>query len=223
MADTTVPTASDVAGRLNVDVDKTVYKNPATTCDALVLRSNVKTGKFELLVIQRGRNPYKGYWALPGGFIEYGEDPEDAVRRELKEESQIAALPGSENIHLITVRGKGDRDPRQHIITIAYALKVDEKTLKDCAGSDDAKDARWISLDALGSDTHPLAFDHAKIVDSFRAWFEKEGKAKKFYVTDSNPMQPGQASGKQPAEAYKNADVPASSKKGIKKPSCSVL
>ncbi|KAJ3097946.1 hypothetical protein HDU97_004403 [Phlyctochytrium planicorne] len=192
----TKPSEAEVANRLNVDVDKTVYKNPATTVDALVIRKNVVSGQYELLVIQRGRNPYQGYWALPGGFIEYGEDPEDAAGRELEEESKLKKAPGPNSTHLITVRGKGDRDPRQHIITIAYAVKVDPATLPFCAGDDDAKDAKWIPLDIIGDDAHPLAFDHVHIVNDLRKWFKKEGEALGFYVVDNDPKQPGETSAK---------------------------
>ncbi|KAJ3107372.1 hypothetical protein HDU97_004254 [Phlyctochytrium planicorne] len=227
----TKPTEAEVANRLNVDVDKTVYKNPATTVDALVIRKNVVSGKYELLVIQRGRNPYQGYWALPaikllmddkkapysgrrntdaftpppnfaanqkktGGFIEYGEDPEHAAGRELEEESKLKRAPGDENIHLITVRGKGDRDPRQHIITIAYAVKVEPSSLPFCAGDDDAKAAKWIPLDIIGDEAHPLAFDHVHIVNDLRNWFKKEGEALGFYVVDNDPKQPGETSTK---------------------------
>ncbi|KAJ3196827.1 hypothetical protein HK101_007547 [Irineochytrium annulatum] len=124
---------------------------------------------------------------MADGFIEYGESIEDAVRRELKDVSLITALRGSENIQLITVQNKGDSDSRQHIITIAYALKLDEKAPRDCAGSDNAEtgkqDARWNQLYLLGSETHLLAF----VIGALRAWFEKEGKQKRFYVNDVNP------------------------------------
>ncbi|KAJ1556364.1 hypothetical protein HK405_014323 [Cladochytrium tenue] len=190
------PDAETVANRLNVDVEDKVYRNPASTVDALVIRKNVLTSQFELLLIQRGRNPYKGYWALPGGFIEYGEDPEVAVRRELEEETQLVGLPGDDHIQLITVRGKGDRDPRQHIITIAYAVRVDPATLSLCAGSDDAKDARWLPLEEAGNEKYPLAFDHVEIVKKLRAWFHSHGAARSFFVVDVDPKQPGELSSK---------------------------
>ncbi|KAJ3326590.1 hypothetical protein HDU76_012800 [Blyttiomyces sp. JEL0837] len=187
----TIPDATTFANRLNVDVETKVYKNPASTVDALVVRKNMVTGCFELLVIQRGRNPYQGFWALPGGFTEYGEDPEVAVLRELEEETLLQVDPAAKQVKLIAVRGKGDRDPRQHIITIAYSVKVDKESLPLCAGSDDAKGAQWIKLDDIGTESFPLAFDHVHIVDTFRAWFNKEGIAAGWFVEDVNPRQPG--------------------------------
>ncbi|KAJ3108311.1 hypothetical protein HDU96_007550 [Phlyctochytrium bullatum] len=193
----TVPTAEDAANKLAVDKDDTVYKNPATTCDALVVRKNTVKDIYELLVIQRGRNPYKGFWALPGGFIEYGEDPEDAAFRELEEETRLRRLTTSTDaIQLITVRGKGDRDPRQHIITIAYAVKIDPTSLSLCAAADDAKGAQWLPLDAIGGEEYPLAFDHVEIVKKFREWFVKEGEARGFFVVDEDPKQPGETGAK---------------------------
>ncbi|KAJ3401224.1 hypothetical protein HDV05_000607 [Chytridiales sp. JEL 0842] len=193
MSTTTTPTPTAIAGRHQVDKedDTKTYKNPATTVDALVIRKNVPSDTYELLVIQRGRNPYKGYWALPGGFVDYGEDPLDAVRRELLEETRIVAVKGDSNVRLVAVRGKGDRDPRQHVITIAYVVKVEEGSLGACVGSDDAKDARWVPLETIGSEEMPLAFDHGSIVDDLRAWFKKEGEALGFYVVDHDPKQPG--------------------------------
>ena len=59
------------------------YRNPALAVDAAVRRGN------QVLLIQRGNEPWKGAWALPGGFVDYGEDPTDAVLRELQEETGL--------------------------------------------------------------------------------------------------------------------------------------
>lgn len=162
------------------------YRNPATTADALVVRKNTVSSTYELLAIQRGGSPFQGFWALPGGFIEYGEDPEDAVRRELFEET---GLRGGE-VCLIAVRGAGMRDPRQHVITIAYCVKVDPETLANCSAGDDAKNAQWLPLEKAGSEEFPLAFDHSLIVETFRKWFLREGEKAGFYANDLNPTQP---------------------------------
>ena len=69
-----------------------------------------------VLLITRGRPPYQGMYAFPGGFVDYGEDPENACLRELKEECCIEGYKPS----LICVAGKPDRDPRKHVVSIVY-------------------------------------------------------------------------------------------------------
>ena len=166
--------------------DMPEYRNPALTVDALVVRKNLKQqGKFQILLIQRGRDPFKGFWAFPGGFVDYGEDPVVAVKRELQEETLLRTADSEQqdSVHLITVHGNPKRDPRQHIVTVAYALKVDRASLKDLKGSDDADDAAWFDLDTI--EEKPMAFDHGEIVREFKQWFEKEGRDKLHcYVED---------------------------------------
>ena len=110
---------------------------------------------------------------------------------------------------LIAVRGAGMRDPRQHVITIAYCVKVDPETLANCSAGDDAKvwyfpcfdvnlylinmvsqNAQWLPLEKAGSEEFPLAFDHSLIVETFRKWFLREGEKAGFYANDLNPTQP---------------------------------
>lgn len=74
---------------------------PNLTVDAIVIRQQKQN--YEILLINRGKNPFKDHLALPGGFVDYNEDPEDAVLRELKEET---SLDGEIPVRLITVRGK---------------------------------------------------------------------------------------------------------------------
>ena len=97
-----------------------VYKVPNLTVDAIVTKPLAKVGEgqsaHQILLITRGRPPFLGCFAFPGGFVDYGEDPKHAVIRELKEECQIEGLEPE----LITVSGAPDRDPRKHVVTIAY-------------------------------------------------------------------------------------------------------
>jgi len=95
-------------------VEEKVYKVPNLTVDAIVTRK--KNEGHEILLITRGRDPFKGCYAFPGGFVDYGEDPKNAVIRELQEECSITGVEPE----LITVAGAPDRDPRKHVVTIAY-------------------------------------------------------------------------------------------------------
>ena len=99
-------------------------------------------------------------FALPGGHVEYGEDPEECVVRELIEETTIK---GS-NPRLFTVRGKPDRDPRYHVVTIAYWVDVDPAA--EPKGGDDAATAEFYDVDYVASlGAEKFAFDHFILVN----------------------------------------------------------
>lgn len=127
---------------------------PAVTVDAVLFR--VVDEQLEVLLIQRGREPFQGRWALPGGFVDEMEPLETAVRRELREET------GIELRKLVQTGAYGDpgRDPRGHTISIAFAGVLHDSDEAIRSG-DDASDVRWFPLDDLPD----LAFDHRKIID----------------------------------------------------------
>lgn len=130
------------------------YDHPALTADVVVLALSKEVLK--VLLIERGKPPFEGTWALPGGFVDVGESPEQAASRELEEET------GLRDLHLQQLRAFGDpgRDPRGHTVTIAYlAVVAGEGRLREEGGSDAAR-ARWWSI----ADLPPLAFDHGDIV-----------------------------------------------------------
>lgn len=129
-------------------------RESSVTIDAIILNE-----KREVLLIKRKNEPFKGFWALPGGFVEYGEIVEDAVLREVKEETGLDV----EIIKLFNVYSDPKRDPRGHTISIVYYCKVKGGFLK---GGDDAKEAKWLKVDQ----DLKLAFDHNKIL---REFFEK--------------------------------------------------
>ena len=124
-----------------------MYRNPALTVDGVLIEDG------RILLIKRGREPFKGKWALPGGFVEYGERVEDAVIREFKEETGL----DTEIKALVGVYSDPKRDPRGHTVSIAYLLERKGGELK---GGDDASDAAFFPIDDLPE----LAFDHAKII-----------------------------------------------------------
>ena len=127
------------------------YKIPSLTADIFIFDDN-----FNFILIKRKNNPYKDCWALPGGFVEYGESVESAAIREAKEETSIDV----ELIDLVNVYSKPDRDPRGHTVTVAYTAKGDFTTKN---ADSDAKDIGIFSYDDLKD--LEIAFDHRKIID----------------------------------------------------------
>lgn len=128
------------------------YPRPAVTADSLIFRE-CKKG-YELLLIQRGRPPFQGMWALPGGFLDMDETLEECALRELKEETGLQGI----ELHQFKAYSAIDRDPRQRTIGIAF-IGIADPAAKANAG-DDAADAEWFELDKLPD----LAFDHTQIV-----------------------------------------------------------
>lgn len=136
---------------------KYVYEwpRPMVTVDAVVFRLSDK--RAEVLLIQRKSEPYKGCWALPGGFVGIDEELEDAAARELFEETALKDIK-LEQMH--TFGGVG-RDPRGRDISVVYTgIVVDIQ--KKVKGGDDAEKAKWFAVDRLPEN---LAFDHREIVE----------------------------------------------------------
>ncbi len=105
-----------------------------------------------ILLIRRGSDPYEGYWALPGGFVEVGETLEEAAAREAEEETGLEV----EIIRLVGVYSDPDRDPRGHNVSCAYLARA-------ASGEPSAAtDAAEVSF--LDPSTVELAFDHEKII-----------------------------------------------------------
>ena len=131
---------------------KYVYKwpRPMVAADAAVF--GIFEGKVKLLLVERGNEPFKGQWALPGGFVNIDEELEDAVARELAEETGLTGV-GLKQIYTF---GKCGRDPRGRVITVTYMGIVPEGNSKVKAGDDAAK-AQWFDIEQLPKD---LAFDH---------------------------------------------------------------
>lgn len=140
------------------------YPRPAVTVDALVFRLVNQVA--QILLIQRGNEPFKGMWACPGGFIDMEETPEQAVVRELQEETSLTGI----KLFQFHTYGGVDRDPRHRTIAIAYAGLLNEGTAKVQSG-DDAADARWFDIEHLPS----LAFDHNQIINDGIAFAMSKG------------------------------------------------
>ncbi|HLT17703.1 MAG TPA: NUDIX domain-containing protein [Acidimicrobiales bacterium] len=131
----------------------------AVTVDVVSL--TIRAGRLSVLLVQRGAYPYKGAWALPGGFVEPDEDTDAAAARELAEETGVASVPG--HLEQLRTYSDPDRDPRMRVISVAYVGFGPEAAVPE-AGSD-ATAARWWAIDDLeGPDAPALAFDHARII-----------------------------------------------------------
>jgi 8-oxo-dGTP diphosphatase len=133
------------------------YPKPSVTTDCIIVRK--KEGDHEILLIKRKHEPYKGKWALPGGFVEIDEDLTDGAKRELEEETGLKQI----DLKQFAAYGKPDRDPRGRTISVIfYGVLTDAK--QSVVAGDDASEAEWYNLNELP----PLAFDHEKITADFR-------------------------------------------------------
>jgi len=113
-----------------------------------------------ILLIRRKKEPFAGAWALPGGFIEMDETLEESARRELREETGVAAAA---DLVQIGTFGDPGRDPRGRTITVVYLARVKLRQVKPVA-ADDAAEVNWFALDAPPT----LAFDHDCILARVR-------------------------------------------------------
>ena len=127
---------------------------PLPTTPALTTDCVVFNGKGELLLVKRGNEPFKGAYALPGGFVDIGEEVETACRRELKEETGVEA---GKDLMFFGVYSDPKRDPRGHTVSVAYLVLIDSAKAK---AGDDAATVEWVADFAALN----LAFDHNQIV-----------------------------------------------------------
>lgn len=143
-----------------VDEYQLKYKIPSLTTDAIVLRKHKNDDLYDILLVTRGNEPCKDCLAFPGGFVDYGEDPQNGCLRELKEETEL----DGKDIELLTVRGNPKRDPRRHTVSIFYIVKVDPNAQPK--GADDAKDAKFYDLkDIIENQKERIAFDHYGVIE----------------------------------------------------------
>ena len=127
------------------------YPHPAVTTDCVIFGFDGE--RLQVLLVERGIEPYKGRWAFPGGFLKMDETAEEGALRELREET------GLERAYIQQFHTFSDphRDPRERVITIAYYALV---KIQEVHGGDDAASARWFPLSEIPS----LAFDHDYIL-----------------------------------------------------------
>ena len=143
------------------------FPRPAVTVDIVVF--TLKDATLHVLLVRRGEHPFKGRWALPGGFVrvteegaDQGEDLDAAALRELREETGLGARAIDVPLEQLRTFGAAGRDPRMRVISVAYYALIRPTLAPFVRGGGDAADAVWHTLDeARGL---PLAFDHTEIL-----------------------------------------------------------
>lgn len=128
------------------------YKNPIPTVDIIIELDE------DSIVLIRRKNPPHG-WAIPGGFVDYGESLEDAAVREAKEETSLAV----ELLHQLHTYSDPSRDPRHHTITTVYIAKA----AGEPAAADDAAEIGIFSKNRLPEN---IVFDHRSILEDYFRW-----------------------------------------------------
>jgi 8-oxo-dGTP diphosphatase len=144
------------------------YPAFAVTVDLAVF--TIRAGLLTVLLIQRRDHPYRGYWALPGGFVRASESAGDAALRELAEETGVSTFTG--HLEQLATYSAPGRDPRMRVVSVAHVALA--PGLPDPRAGGDAAAARWWPVEDLAlhfdsrsadsQDTPPLAFDHAQIL-----------------------------------------------------------
>jgi ADP-ribose pyrophosphatase YjhB (NUDIX family) len=140
------------------------YRNPVPTVD-IIIEIDREDGREGIVLIER-KNPPPG-WAIPGGFVDYGESLEEAAVREAREETSL-------NIHQLRqfhTYSDPNRDPRQHTISTVYIAKGSGKP----KAQDDAQKIEIFTEEEID---FPLAFDHGQIIKDYFAEKRKKGDAR---------------------------------------------
>jgi 8-oxo-dGTP diphosphatase len=135
------------------------YKNPIPTVDAIIQNST------SILLVKRSKDPYKNQFALPGGFVNEGETIEEAIKREVYEETSLEIHP----IEILGVYSDPKRDPRGHMMTVVFIVIIIRGNPR---AGDDAKEILWIPIEKLND--IQIAFDHKLVIQDYLRW-KKEG------------------------------------------------
>ncbi len=128
--------------------DETLYRRPSNTVDMILM--TISEGSLKILLVKRGDHPFIHDWALPGGFINFDEDMETAVQRELAEETNITDNTYFKQLYTF---GNADRDPRTRIITTAYLSMTPEENIRNTAAGDDAAETGWFTISKITENT----------------------------------------------------------------------
>lgn len=123
------------------------HKSPTLTVDAVIIKDD------SVILIKRKNEPFRNKWALPGGFVEYGETVENAVIREAREETGLEVRIEK----LLGVYSEPNRDPRGHTVSVCFLCRIVAGKLRADTDSGDVREFKFLELPEL-------AFDHEKII-----------------------------------------------------------
>jgi len=173
------------------------YEKPSVTADVAAFKITTTDQcssyrhepecKLSLLLVKRGGHPFKGCWALAGGFLEKGETIEECAVREIQEETNIT--PAS--MRFVGMFTQPNRDPRGWIISVAFASVMREGSMTDAVGGDDATDAKWfdISLDETEQGKYSLHLRNDDIVLNALLQLETtETGIRRFVILENNGL-----------------------------------
>lgn len=181
---------------MSAHADTTSYPRPSLTADVVVVAPEPGEGGraegLQVLLIRRGRDPYAGRWALPGGFCEPTESVEQAAARELEEETGVRGV----RVAQVATFSAPGRDPRGWVVSVAHLAVVPARRLAEARAGDDAGDARWwplrpcapsapsapsagggFRLESGGEAAGELAFDHDQILAKALAQLARDADA----------------------------------------------
>ena len=140
------------------------HRNPTPTVDTIIQKDS------QILIVKRKNEPFRGYFALPGGFVNDGETVEDACRRETKEETSLDI----ELVDILGVYSAPNRYPRGHIMSTVFIAKISQDNEKiEALAHDDAEAIDWMNLEDV--DNTSFAFYHEKIISDYKKWQQSGG------------------------------------------------
>lgn len=148
--------------------DEKNYPKPSVTADFVAFRFNKTNNNLQILLVKRKANPFRNKWALPGGFLQKDESIEQALIREVKEETNLVI--NENQTQLLPAISTPNRDPRRWVITNPSLVMLSPDDAQNATPGDDAKETKWFNVKLDRNEqviiNANLAFDHIDIIKS---------------------------------------------------------